>query len=117
MPERLDWHSAIGNFMVNFGTLDLFLSDCLEQTLTSDEFAKVKYWHFHDRLEVLKKELAQRAFPKATVDDVENLLSRTEPIRELRNHIAHGTMRLGLGADKHTWDVTLSLPRDLDGSY
>ena len=27
MPERLDWHSAIGNFMLNFGTLDLFLSD------------------------------------------------------------------------------------------
>jgi hypothetical protein len=38
-----------------------------------------------------------------------------EPIRKLRNHIAHGTMRLTLAADLKTWVVTLSLPRDIDG--
>ena len=43
----------------------------------------------------------------------EDLFKRLEPIRELRNHIAHGTMRLGLASEPETWELTLSLPRDL----
>ena len=31
------------------------------------------------------------------------------------SHIAHGTIRLGMTADNQSWEVTLTLPRDLNG--
>ena len=42
--------------------------------------------------------------------------ARLEPVRDLRNHIAHGLLRIGLAEDQRSWILTLSLPRDLDGS-
>jgi hypothetical protein len=68
LPERLDWHSAIGNFMINFGALDLLLLDLLESKLSPDEFAKAKARHFRDRLDLLKKHLDHGTYPKATPD-------------------------------------------------
>ena len=41
---------------------------------------------------------------------------RLEPTRLLRNHIAHGLLRIALAEDHKTTVLTLSLPRDLDGS-
>jgi hypothetical protein len=41
---------------------------------------------------------------------------RVEPTGQLRNHIAHGLLRIGLAEDRKTPVLTLSLPRDLDGS-
>lgn len=41
---------------------------------------------------------------------------RLEPARQLRNHIAHGLLRMALAGDQKTWTHTLSLPRDLDGA-
>ena len=42
--------------------------------------------------------------------------ARLEPVRELRNHIAHGLLRITLAEDQKTPVLTLSLPKDLDGS-
>ena len=41
---------------------------------------------------------------------------RGEDPRQLRNHIAHGLLRIGLAEDRKTPVLTLSLPTDLDGS-
>jgi hypothetical protein len=114
MPARLDWPSAIGNFLLNFGTLDLMLLDCLESQLPPDEFEKVKTWHFRDRIERLKKQLAPPADPGGVLLEIEDLFSRIDRMRELRNHLAHGTMRLNMAADQ-SWEVTVTLPHDLTG--
>ena len=42
MPERLDWSSAIGLFLINFGTLDYFVFVFLKDHLPPEEFARVK---------------------------------------------------------------------------
>jgi predicted nucleotidyltransferase len=115
MPARLDWPSAIGNFLLNFSTLDLSLLDCLESRLAPTEFAKVKEWHFRDRIECLKTHLAGGGYPQATLDNFERVFNRIDLIRELRNHIAHGVIRLGMTSDHQSWEVTLTLPRDLNG--
>jgi hypothetical protein len=115
-PARLDWPSVIGNFMLNFGVLDLHVLDSLESRLTPETFAMVRGWHLRDRLDLLKQHLPRDSHSKLTRERFERFFERLEPIRELRNHIAHGTMRLGLTADSNTWEVTLSLPRDLDAS-
>lgn len=41
--------------------------------------------------------------------------ARIRTVRELRNHIAHGLLRIGMDEDHKTWVLTLSLPKDLDG--
>lgn len=40
---------------------------------------------------------------------------KLEPIRELRNHIAHGLLRMTRAEDNKILNLTLSLPRDRDG--
>ena len=117
MPARLDWPSAVGNFLLNFGTLDMGVLDFLKSILPPEEFAKVRDWHLRDRIKVIMKHLQSGRYSRAQMEAFERFLNRLEPIRELRNHIAHGTMRLGLTADQNTWEVTLSLPRDIDGTY
>jgi len=116
MPARLDWPSVIGTFMLNFGALDLRILDSLESRLPPETFVKVKVWHLRDRLDLLKQHLPKDNHSKFTQERFERFFERLEPIRELRNHIAHGTIRLALNDDLKTWEVTLSLPRDLDGA-
>ena len=55
-------------------------------------------------------------FPKEKREAFEQFFRRLDPLREIRNHIAHGVLRIGLSPDQKTYVQTLSLPRDLDGS-
>jgi hypothetical protein len=110
------WSSAIGNFIANFGMLDLLVQDFLENTLPPNEFLKIKEWPFYDRVELIKKHVGQSNYPVEKKTGFEQLFRRLDPLRETRNHIAHGILRIGLAPDQKTPVQTLSLPRDLDGS-
>ena len=48
-----DWSSAIGNFIINFGLLDLHVQDFLESLLSAEEFLKVKERPFYERVEII----------------------------------------------------------------
>ena len=114
--NRLDWANAIGLFILNFGTLDLHVQDYLENNLSPEEFAKFKSCHFRDRVERIKAHVSQAGYEPEKWQAMAEFFSRLEPVRELRNHIAHGLLRLTLADDKKAWTITLSLPRDMDGS-
>lgn len=43
VPARLDWPSTVGNFILNFGTLDLHVRDFLEAKLPPEDFAKLRF--------------------------------------------------------------------------
>jgi len=116
MPDRLCWASTIGLFIINFGTLDLHVQDYLENNLPSEEFAKFKDRHFRDRVERIKAHVSQTGYEPEKRQAMDEFFVRLEPLRELRNHIAHGLLRMTRDDDKKTWIITLSLPRDLDGT-
>lgn len=116
IPDRLCWSSAIGLFILNFSTLDLYVQDFLENNLSPEEFIKVKCWHLRDRVERIKQHVQQTNYAPDKRRAIEEFFVRFEPFRELRNHIAHGLLRIGLGQDQKTWILTLSLPKDLDGT-
>ena len=116
IPDQLSWASTIGLFIINFGTLNLFVQDYLENSLPAEEFARFKDRHFQDRIERIQKHVTQPEFSAAEREQFEEWAARLGPIREIRNHIAHGLLRLSLAADKKTLALTISLPRDLDGS-
>lgn len=116
VPTLQDWSSAIGLFIINFGTLDLLAQDFLQSILPPDEFTRFRDRCFHDRITRLKEHVAAADYPAAKKQAMAQFFARLEPVRDLRNHIAHGLLRIGLAEDQKTWVLTLSLPRDLDGS-
>ena len=116
LPDRLCWASTIGNFIMNFGMLDLHVQDYLENKLPPEEFAKFKGRHFRQRVERINEHIRQGTFSPEKREEFDKWVARLEPIRDLRNHIAHGLMRTALADDMKTLIVTLSLPRDLDGT-
>jgi len=48
LPERLDWSSAIGLFLINFGTLEYLVFVFLKDHLPPEHFEKVRKLHFKD---------------------------------------------------------------------
>src|SRR5688572_10284076 len=110
------WSSTIGNFITNFGMLDLHIQDLLEALLSPEEFMKFKERPFYDRVECIKQRLANLDCTLSNKAEFEPFFRRLDPLRETRNHIAHGILRFGPTTDQKTFVQTLSLPRDLDGS-
>src|SRR5436190_7730359 len=96
VPARLDWPSAIGNFLLNFGTLDYFVFCFLKDQLPVEEFGKVKEWHFKDRVERIGQALRESGAPEGEQRQFTQLAGRLESIRELRNHLAHGHLLMRL---------------------
>jgi hypothetical protein len=101
---------------MNFGMLDLHVQDFLESTLSPEEFSRFRDRHFHDRIQRIKRHVTEADYPPEKQRAMAQFLARLEPARELRNHIAHGVQRIGLAEDQKALVLTLSLPRDLDGS-
>jgi hypothetical protein len=114
--KRLDWASAIGLFIINFGQLDLNIQNFLATNLSPDEFAKFKDRHLRDRVERIRKFVRQPGFSPQKREEFEELVLRLEPIRNLRNHIAHGLLCRTVAEDLETSTITLALPRDMDGT-
>jgi hypothetical protein len=116
VPTLQHWSSAIGLFIINFGMLDLHIQDFLQSTLSPEECSQFRDRHFHDRITRLKEHVTAVNYLPQKKQAMATFFARLEPVRELRNHIAHGLLRIGLAEDQKSWILTLSLPRDLDGS-
>jgi hypothetical protein len=116
MPARLDWPSMIGNFLLNFGTLDWVLFVFLQDHLSPDEFAEVQKWHFKDLVARIAQYLRDTGYPPVQQAAFVGLVERLEPIRKFRNHIAHGLMHASFDANTKKFSVALFKAKDLDSS-
>ena len=111
---RLDWSSAIGLFIINYGVLDWHVYVFLESKLPPREFAATKKGRNQDRIQRVKKLVDGGAYSPATKKKFAVFFDRLDPVRELRNHIAHGHLLTRMDADGKSLVLTLSLPRNLD---
>ena len=114
LPARMDFASAIGNFLINFGALDYLILDYVKGNLDSAEFARFKEKPFKARVNRVTQHFRDS---NRSTEVFENLLTRLEPVRELRNHIAHGHLLCRLDIDTKQWMASISLPKDLDLAY
>ncbi len=117
LPDRLCWSSAIGNFIINFGMLDYMVFEFLELSLPPDQFPKIKDEHFQGRIGRIKEHVSRSDYPAERKERFRKCFDRLEPVRELRNHIAHGHLLLRQAEDTKDLVMTLSLPRNLDAAY
>ena len=117
IPKRLDWPSAIGSFLLSYGVLDWHTMVFLESRLDAEQFAKAKELHFQDRVKRIQGIVDASDYALERKEGFVRFFVDLQPIRELRNHIAHGHMLLRLGEDGEPPVATLSLPKDLDATY
>lgn len=116
-PARLDWPSAIGNFLLNYGTLDFLVFCFLKDHLSPEEFAKVRNWHLKDRLRRIAQHLQEAKCSIEQQNEFAHLAGRLEPIRELRNHIAHGHMYFRFDEETRQPTVTVFRAKDVDTGW
>lgn len=117
LPERLDFPSAIGLFLLNFGTLEYLVFVFLKDRLTTEEFLKVREWHFKDRVTRIARYIEDSSYPAEQQTAFTRLLCKVDEIRELRNHIAHGHMLCRIDADTQKPMVTVFKAKDVNMAY
>jgi len=117
--ERLDWASAIGLFIINYGVLDWHFLVFLESRIPPTDFAKLKgeQKHFQDRVARVKLLIESDQYSEEQKAAFGKFLDRVDPIRTLRNHIAHGHILMRAAVDGKSPTLTLSLPKHLDTNY
>lgn len=117
VPARLDWPSAIGSFLLSFGTLEYFVFVFLKDHLPEEEFQKVKEWHLKDRVARIRQRLKDTNLPMVEQCAFERMIERLEPLRELRNHLAHGHMNARWDPVKDTASVMVLQAKDVDKEH
>lgn len=100
----------VGQLLLNFGQLDHLVFCVLQRVLPEKDYQDTKRWHLTDRVD--------RMIERLTVEDaslkphVDQWRADFLPVRDLRNHLAHGYLMLACGPP-----VTLNIrqARDWDG--
>ena len=111
--DHSDWPSAIGNFILYYGILDYLVFVFLKDHLSEKDFGSVEELHFHDRVQKVAQ-LVKEGYPAEQQITVARLVERLNPVRDLRNHIAHGHLYLRFDAETKKPIVSLLRAKDLD---
>ncbi len=117
LPERLDWPSAIGNFLLNFGTLEYLVFAFLKDHLQPEEFDRIKEYHLKDRLNRIEQQLKQEGYPMDEQRAFAVLVEAIRPIRDLRNRLAHGHLYSRYNAQTKKWSVTVFEAKEVDAGF
>ncbi len=91
-PQRLDWSSLIGLFILNFGALELALSDILKLRTKPKSRKAVAKKKFNEKIQHLKLLVDQHSSMVEKRNAWNALIGRMQTIRDLRNHICHSTL-------------------------
>jgi hypothetical protein len=113
LPGRLDWYSAVGLFVINFGVLDYKMFEFLHERLPSGDFQRLREKHFKDRLGAIRECLKTNHYPEAQRAAFDRFTERIDDIRAIRNHIAHGFIYLHWTETEHPPSLMLCNPKDI----
>lgn len=116
LPQNLDWPSFIGIFIMNFGQLDLELTDVLKRRLPEERWNTLTKESFHERVLCLGKLAGEQPEMIAQKQQWDSLIHRLKPLRDFRNFLAHSTLVHTLSEDGGTWTQTLSFTGDVSAS-
>ena len=102
LPERLDWPSLIGNFILNFGYLEYLTFAFLKGRLPAAEFEQLRDQHLKDRTLYIQNLLEQKKTGAKLQASFAKLAKQIESLRLIRNHIAHGHPYVDIEAKEPT---------------
>ena len=113
-PDRFDWPSTIGNFILNFGALELAVLETLKRALPEARWGRLAKLSFHERVHCLRRLIEDSRFDAHRADFL-RFFERLEPMRDLRNHLAHAVMTNTVSEDLNTCTQALKLPHQVSG--
>lgn len=113
LPERLDWPSVIGNLILNFSILDSLVIQFLRNHLPDEAFEKVRNWHFKDRVDHIGEILEKSGRSKEELAAFGRFVSDLDPVRALRNHVAHGHFLLRFDPNAQGFTLSVFQAKDL----
>ena len=108
VSQDLNWSSAIGLFLLNFGALEITLLEILKGRVKEEGWNALKKESFHDRVLRLRK-LGSDG-PYEAIDD--GLLKRLAAVKDDRNHLAHSTLVNSFSEDLKSCTQKLVLIND-----
>lgn len=117
VTARLDWPSAVGNFILNFGVLEWHLLVFLEARIPPDQFVRIKKELFHRRVELAKILVCDGQHSGDQKRAFDDFFARLELVRDLRNHIAHSHLLARVVDRESEPEVVLALPKNLDAPF
>jgi hypothetical protein len=97
LPCRWDWPSSIGSFLLQFGHLEFLVSVYLQNRLPADGFEAVRRKPFDEQVQCAGELFAATPERREAYGQFRQQL---DPLRKLRNQIAHGTMHVVLRPDE-----------------
>ena len=95
----------------NFARLSRYFPGC---TTEITNFSSLRYFFVMRRM---GQHMQEAKFSEEQQKDFAQLVNRLEPIRELRNHIAHGHMYCRIDDQSHKPTVTVFKAKDLDTGW
>lgn len=111
----------IGSYLLSFGSLEYFVFVYLKDHLAEIEFEKVKEWHLKFEgptrthpSSINSWRMADEHRPQLERDRFAALVERVTPLRELRNHIAHGQLHVRIHPETGSPIVTLLRAKEVD---
>ncbi len=117
IPPLDVWASAIGCFMLNFGTVEYHTFAFLEKELPPEEFQRLKKLHLQDRLGRIAKYMKEKDFPVSEQEAFDRLVQDIAPVRDLRNLLAHGHLYGRFDPESLSFTVVVSPAKDLDEAH
>jgi hypothetical protein len=107
-PDLKDWYWSIGHFVMNFGHLEFLVFAYLEKHVSTAEFEQMRKTSFQNRIEKVAQLFGTS--PERTTRFAA-FAQRLEPIRNVRNHVAHGFLEFGFSP---TAELFLDIARAKD---
>jgi len=110
----LNWSSAIGLFMLNFGHLEFQVLVYLEKHLSAAEFEKMRARPFKERVDRAAELFGRTA---AKREEFAAFVGSLTPVRELRNRLAHGYLEFLLLPGSKVPIIGITRTADFNGEF
>ncbi len=113
LPQRLDWPSVIGLFILNFGNLELALVNILKLRSKPESKKAVIKKSFHEKIRCLEHLAESHSSMAEKRAQWKDLIVRMDAIRDLRNHLSHSTLVHSVSEDLKSLKQVLCLTQDV----
>lgn len=113
LPQRLDWPSMIGLFILNFGVLELALSHILKLRSKPESKNAAAKKSFHEKIRCLQALVDWHPEMVQKRERWQQLVLKMDAIRDLRNHLSHGMLVHTVAEDLKGMSQVLCLTQEV----
>ena len=112
--KEVQWRTAIGRFILSFGSIEWFTYNMLLVLPTERIFESVRFLGFKQRINLVIQLLQEKNIDDEIADKAIGLLNEAKELANTRNLIAHNPLLLNLFDDKVGVDLQYQISKHGD---